>query len=49
MGESQQATPHRVRLLRAGVELDHNVHDVRGIVSVKTSQQWFLEVMCWAG
>lgn len=30
----------RRRLMRIGVELDHRVHDLLGIVSVKTYQRW---------
>jgi putative transposase len=33
----------RVRMLRAGTEMDHDVQDVIGIVSVKTYKQWLRE------
>ncbi|NJO55958.1 MAG: transposase, partial [Rhodospirillales bacterium] len=33
----------RMRLLRAGAAMNHHVHDVIGIVSVKTYQQWLRE------
>jgi putative transposase len=33
----------RVRMLRAGAEMDHDVQDVIGIVSVKTYKRWLRE------
>jgi len=35
----------RVRMLRAGAEMNHEVQDVLGIVSVKTYRQWQREAL----
>lgn len=37
------APEERTRLLKLGAELDHRVHDLIGIVCVKTYQRWLRE------
>jgi putative transposase len=36
----------RVRMLRAGAMMDHQVQDVREILSVKTYKKWLREEKC---